>query len=180
MLRFKDFIAESTYKAQSGESEILHHLTPHKFDQFKPMSHFGTAQASRSLMKFRMDDDNVKGKAIIHHAVRLKLGNVRRIEDDQTNSGHRPDVVNDMLYQNKIISRKQYETNKKKGRSLTNYDLARTLKSNNIQTIAYKNEFEDPGSTSYIITDPKQVRRLQMNLNTKINFDRYKEFSDFD
>jgi hypothetical protein len=144
------------------------------------MSHFGTAQASRSLMKFRMDDDNVKGKAIIHHAVRIKLGNVRHMEDDQTNSGHRPDVVNDMLYQNKIISRKQYETNKKKGRSLTNYDLARTLKSNNIQTIAYKNEFEDPGSTSYIITDPKQVRRLQLNLNTKINFDRYKEFSDFD
>jgi hypothetical protein len=99
---------------------------------------------------------------------------VRHIEDDQTNSGHRPDVVNDMLYQNKIISRKQYETNKKKGRSLTNYDLAKTLKSNNIQTIAYKNEFEDPGSTSYIITDPKQVRRLQLNLNTKINFDRYK------
>jgi hypothetical protein len=180
MLRFRDFIAESTYKAHSGESEILHHLTPHKFDQFKPMSHFGTAQASRSLMKFRMDDDNVKGKAIIHHAVRLKLGNVRHMEADQTNSGHRPDVVNDMLYQNKIISRKQYETNKKKGRSLTNYDLARTLKSNNIQTIAYKNEFEDPGSTSYIITDPKQVRRLQLNLNTKINFNRYKEFSDFD
>jgi len=180
MIRFRDFIAESTYKAQSGESEILHHLTPHKFDKFKPMSHFGTAQASRSLMKFRMDDDNVKGKAIIHHAVRIKLGNVRHMEDDQTNSGHRPDVVNDMLYQNKIISRKQYETNKKKGRSLTNYDLARTLKSNNIQTIAYKNEFEDPGSTSYIITDPKQVRRLQLNLNTKINFNRYKEFSDFD
>ena len=73
MIRFRDFIAESTYKAQSGESEILHHLTPHKFDQFKPMSHFGTAQASRSLMKFRMDDDNVKGKAIIVLMLKLEL-----------------------------------------------------------------------------------------------------------
>lgn len=35
------------------------------------------------------------------------------------------------------------------------------LKRRKIDTIAYKNRVEDPGSTSYIITHPKQVRLLR-------------------
>jgi hypothetical protein len=175
MISFRNFITESTYKAQSCESEILHHLTPHKFDKFRPMSHFGTAKAARAVMKNKVDDEIVgKNDPINAMTVRIKLGNVRSIPDD--NLGHDPRDVNDLLYSHNHISKKQYETNKKKGNRLTNNDLAKCLRSNNIQTLKYKNQYEDPGSTSYIITDPNQVRKLRTSYNAKINLDRYESF----
>jgi hypothetical protein len=163
MLSFKKFIEESKeYKAQEGESEVLHHLSPYKFagTDFRPLSHFGTANASRDLVRNRkMSGDLGTGDEVHHHAVRIKLGKVAHLPDFE--GDHTPHDLNNMLLRAGHITQQQHQQNKVLKGDLTFKHVAKSLRKNGIHTLSYENVFEDPGSTSYMITHHSQVRPLR-------------------
>ena len=183
MKTFQEHLEESTYHAKEDESEIVHHLTSHKFDKFRPLSHFGSKGASREVMgqkEYDYDkDDNevpIDRKKLQHHVVRIKLGKVAHI-DDHGGEHNSPSDLSHTLHGHGHITPEQHKNHlelAKQGK-LTNDHIAKTLRSNGIHTLAYKNEVEDRGSTSYMITHHSQVRHLRTpGKNAKVNFDRVK------
>lgn len=153
MKTFKRFIIEIVYKPEKHESELLYHISPHDIESFNHLSHFGTKIAARQR-------GHEKGYTKLHqYTVRLKLGNVKNIDDTGSNEPY--DIV-DSLYNNGHISKDEHanlrntfdeyepETHAKK--------LSLFLRKKNIHTLSYINDFEDRGKKSYIITHPSQVR----------------------
>lgn len=153
-------------QAQPGESQVLHHAASGTIKDFHALSHFGTAVAARTRAAF-----NGAGTA---YSVRLKLGNVVHIPHDSGEHSH--EEITDALLKHNHIS-KEEQTNLHNSYKDKNYNdktkiLSKHLISKGINTVSYKNEMEDDGSTSYIITHPSQVRILKHG--TKINYDRHK------
>jgi hypothetical protein len=171
MISFKQFIEEDKrYKAQEGESEVLHHLSPNKFDpnDFRPLSHFGTAAASRDLIGQRRDflaqypDPNggPNYDDVHHHAIRIKLGKVVHLPDVE-GADHTPNVLSHLLHDEGHITPEQHKEHLNLKRDLKFDHIANTLRKNGIHTLSYTNTSEDPGSKSYMITDKSQVRPLR-------------------
>lgn len=166
MKTFKLFL-ESTYKAQDGESEIVHHVSPHNFNEFKPLSHFGSHEAARDIgRQIKSDTENFTqdgfgykkpedGK-LKYYSARIKLGNVAHVSDTQED--HIPAISHE-LHTNGHISKEDHEHIKG---NPTKENLLHILKKNNINTISYNNEFEgNKPSKSYMITHHSQVRVLK-------------------
>lgn len=185
MKTFKLFL-ESTYKAQDGESEILHHTSPHDFNEFKPFSHFGTKQAAGARAIDMFDGDTTKNKTNIY-SVRLKKGNEARIgdpklssfdiDDEDINPDEYTDKAKGYLYNLHTfghITKQEHDTLNKKYESMPDEEsrinhLSNYLRTNkNIHTLTYGNTEEDPGYDSHIITHPDQVRILRKSYG-KIN-----------
>ena len=175
MLNFKLFLESAEYKAKKGESEVVHHLTTSDFktNEFKPLSHFGTKEAARNVVKSKAEimgkePENVKAK---HHAVRIKLGKVAWIKDQ--GDDHSPQSLSRVLHKAGHITKQQREKHASLGRKLTHGRIADDLRKNGIHTLAYKNRVEDRGSTSYMITHSSQVRHLkstEADKSAKVNW----------
>jgi len=178
MLSFLQYLDESTRDAQEDESEIVHHLSPFKFKKFKPLSHFGTRQAAREIIKTRDEYFDEEGEPydldpskIYHYAAKIKLGNIAEIEDD--GEDHNPQTISYALHRAGHITDSQRNEHEKLGDELTNQHVVKALRENDIQTVSYKNAREDKGSTSYMITHPSQVRVIrQTGKYSKLNLDK--------
>jgi hypothetical protein len=170
MLSFLEYntLDESRYQPREGESEILHHVStsPKNFNIFRPMSHFGDADAARHFGKYSYTPH--------HYAVRIKLGRVHELSDssdspDFNNGGgsnHNPQMIANILHHEGIMSFEDYDNPK---HTQSHAAIARYIRSRGIDTLKYKNNEE--GGTSYIITHPNQVRVLKQSIPgyTKIN-----------
>jgi len=171
MKSFVEFLVESyKYKAQKGESEVLHHLTANKFDTFKSFSHFGTANAARSRAFSKPKVSNDTRKSDNMYSVRIKKGKTVDVDDLGTNT---PQDLAVSLHKRGHISTKEkkYVTGSS-SKSDAHHNLLDVLKARKIKTMRYKNEFEDPGKHSYIITHPDQVRVLRKKEHAKINLEK--------
>lgn len=184
MKTFKQWLNESSLKYQKQEYEhakIWHHSSPHGFDssELRPMSHFGTSKAARAratslkTSKKTSLDTVVKQKKakiesnVISARLKLKKGinlgrdlgenfTAHEIAHRLYNLGHLSDTEHEKL----IRSFKSKSANpKSKGFADNMQVLATHLKSKNIDHLKYKNDFEDPGSTSIIVVDPKETVR---------------------
>lgn len=162
MLSFAEFLLErAEYRSQDGESDVVHHASSHDFDEFRPLSHFGTASAARARAVTPGSDPR---EAKHLYSARIRTGNVVRIGDDSKN--HTPSSLLHSLHKAGHISVNNYIKLDDKMRASSDDGerskiLLDHLKRRKINTISYKNTVEDPGSTSYIITHPKQVRILR-------------------
>jgi hypothetical protein len=157
----KDLTESVRYLPSEGESPVVHHVSFDSFDRFKPMSHFGSKDAARGRAATFFYTD--QKKPMWMYTVRLKLGNVLVVDD--LPYGHQAyDTLKLIKRTNKIPKAAFSKLNRlirKKG-LLDNDLLADWLKNVcNINTLKYLNRWEDPGSYSYIITDPDQVRILK-------------------
>lgn len=175
MLSFKDFINESLeYLPKTGESEVVHHSSDKSFPSFNPLSHFGTANAARA----RAVSSGQSPKDSKHlYSARLNLGNVVNMGDDGEN--HTPHGILHSLHKAGHITVNNYLNMRNKMSAAENDEsrkdmLVKYLKRRKIDTIRYKNRVEDPGSTSYIITHPKQVRILRKSFSP-VNVSRGEE-----
>jgi len=191
MLTFKQLNESRDYQRKEGESKVLHHVTPVAFNKFKPMSHFGTANAARAVAadKFNMEKTNdlrmnrpiksltkkVNKTKFYSHSVRLKLGKVAHISDYE-GSQHSPSRVVDLLIKHKVLPIKATNSLLKKshdhlngGPPLTHNHIAKALNAHGIDTLKYKNHYEDEGKMSYIITRPDQVRTLRKKSKSNLN-----------
>ena len=179
--RFKRgiFAEESIYgRADDDESEVVHHVTPHKFSEFNPLSHFGTKKAA-GARAFALATDYEYGKPKKDNvfnalAARLRLGNVVDIDDTNTHTAW--DIAKSLCRKN-IISKEDRDAVPKESGPEADKILLNILKVYAIDTLRYTNDIEDPGSTSYIITDPSQVRILKRSNNAKINFEKYRKYN---
>ena len=179
--RFKRgiFAEESIYgRADDDESEVVHHVTPHKFSEFNPLSHFGTKKAA-GARAFALATDYEYGKPKKDNvfnalAARLRLGNVVDIDDTNTHTAW--DIAKSLCRRN-IISKEDRDVVPKEPGPAADKILLNILKVYAIDTLRYTNDIEDPGSTSYIITDPSQVRILKRSNNAKINFEKYRKYN---
>jgi hypothetical protein len=180
MMRFRRFIVEmrEVFKKREGESDVVYHATQHDFDNFKPLSHFGTNRAARARVStkwYRFPD----GKKEAPHpnskfntfAARLKLGNVVHLDDLKH---HTAKEYIDGLHKAGHLSDLEAKSHHnilwfKKNPEEQQQHVLGVLKEKGIDTIAYKNEYEHRGSQSYIITDPNQVRILHKTKGSKLN-----------
>ena len=178
MKSFLLFLESEEYRAKEGESEVVHHLTTKNFDpnSFRPLSHFGTKKAARDVIKNRVEletDKPIEKTKPKHHAVRLSLGNVVTVKDN--GDYHSPAAFSKSLHKAGHLDAKQAAAHERLGHNLTNKRIASDLRKNGIHTIKYKNNIEDPGSTSYMITHPSQVRPLRSTKpgqTAKVNWKR--------
>lgn len=163
---------ESTFGPRGNESEVVYHATPHNFVQFNPLSHFGTKKAAgaRALDLVTDYDRHIdpSDRKLNVIAARLNLGNVV----DITDSG-------DHTFRDLVIDLREggYITDSEAREVRNAQDLLELLDYKDIQTLRYTNEFEDPGSTSYIITNPAQVRVLRRSIPAHVNYEKYKKYN---
>jgi hypothetical protein len=175
MVRFKQFLVEKKeYQALPGESEVVHHSSFDNFDKFHPLSHFGTHKAARerhSTLKFGYPEDYDHLKPVTYTA-RLKLGHVVDLPD--VDADHSLYGIAHQLHSAGHISEKQRDHlhNTLKGLGDKSHQFGHELNKMGINTMRYENEAEDPGSKSYIITHPDQVRILKKSVGAKININR--------
>lgn len=173
MLTFIQFITEKAeYKAQEGETSVVHHASDQDFTEFRPLSHFGTASAARARAVSLGKTHEPKKL----YTARIRTGNVVRIGDDAEN--HTPASILHSLHKAGHVSIGHYIKMDDKMRAASSEGertklLTDFLKRRKINTITYKNRVEDPGSTSYIITHPSQVRLLRKT-TAPINVERGK------
>jgi hypothetical protein len=162
MLSFSEFLLEKAeYNAQEGESSVVHHASDQDFDQFRPLSHFGTANAARA--RAVSNSSNASQPKNLYTA-RIKLGKVAHIVDNGDN--HSPESILHGLHMAGHVTAAHYDKYYDKMRSATSHAdktkiVLDVLKKRKINTIAYKNRVEDPGSRSYMITHPSQVRLIR-------------------
>lgn len=156
MKSYRQFL-ESSYAARDNESEIVHHVSPSQkdFSTFRPMSHFGSAAAARSIAK--AVSDMLDNPRIHHYSARISLGKVHELPDDHDGYGetHSPDSIARVLHKQGIISREEAS---EPTHTRNHASIARLVRSKGIHTLRYRNNIE--GGHSYIITHPSQVRIL--------------------
>jgi hypothetical protein len=118
--------------------------------------------------------------AVWIYTARLNLGNVLEIED--LAHEHSAYSLLSLIKDTEKLPKEAFQKLKKqinKAGYLNDMILAKWLRDNGINTLMYKNVWEDPGSTSYIITDPNQVRILKKSkaiLNYKRGFDKLSDW----
>lgn len=169
MKSFREFLGENVaWRQQDGESEIVHHVTHNSFSKFLPFSHFGSHGAARAVgSDKRISNDDISMR---HIAARIKLGNVAHIKDTPHHDGH---SIAKLLHDAGHFSDNDMRDFNQTGLDRHEF-IKKRLKQKGINTLAYKNEYEDKGSTSYMITHPSQVRVLRKTKKTYINYSRGK------
>lgn len=182
MLSFKEFIQEKAeWNKEEDESEVLHHSSEHDFQQFRPLSHFGTKNAARARAYDIGTSEHDSPPDFHHYTVRLKIKKSAEVKD---RGEHHPEGIASDLKAGGHINQEELSAFRKKMKGLPNSNsnqahLLDLLKSKGIDTLHYQNKIEDQGSKSYIITDPKQVRILRKG-KSAINADRGKKSLSMD
>lgn len=191
MKSFKNFLDENSYSAKEGESEIVHHATPHSFDIFNRFSHFGTKNAARAraytltsekkLSKKELDKPENRTYNI--HSGRINLGNVAEINDVGNFTPER--ILNSLLKNNHITKEEHadwigdhenYDTDHNgKPTNFSGNALLSLLRQKNINTLKYKNNVEDVGNYSYVTTEKNQFRRIRKS-SSPLNLERGKKY----
>lgn len=82
MKKLREILESKEWSSQEGESEVLHHVSPHNFKEFRPFSHFGTADAARTIAQ---QNDIEKSH---NYTVRLKMGKVLDANIDLAHHGY--------------------------------------------------------------------------------------------
>jgi len=168
---FEYLLEKAEYQAQPDESEVVHHASDHDFTEFHPLSHFGTSNAARARAVFNIVTAS-RPKNL--YTARIKLGKVAHIVDD--GNDHTPEYILHGLHDAGHITSNHYDKTFEKMKNTPSVEgrkkiVLDTLKKRKINTIIYKNRIEDPGSNSYIITHPSQVRILSRS-TSRVNVRR--------
>lgn len=150
------------YKPHPDEmDEILYHTSQHDWDWPHPFTHFGTKRAARE----RHWGSGYKEKGpSFQYSVRLKKGKIAEIDD--MHGEHKYHDILDSLYDHRHISREEYDDTRNQlwggGNHVENaYILSKLLKQKGITALKYTNQFEHPGSKSYMNVTSNGVRVLR-------------------
>jgi len=142
------------------EEEIAYHGTTDDIVEFHPLTHFGTEKAAKDRMTYKKIKD---GKI---YKVDLDIKNPLTIKDFAGN--HYDRVYAFTLRDKKLISQEEMEfiTTENNPQELRKRLLDK-LRDLGIDGFAYKNRYEDKGSLSYVIVDPRQVKVLSVEPATE-------------
>ena len=167
MITFKEYLEEAK------NLTIAYHSTPHKFKEFRTLSHFGSKKAAQdryndlSQNGYYDSEDSIgigpakKISKITNYKAHIDLGNTLHLKDEEQ-LDHM--AILGQMKKKGIITPEEhskiYKNNKSANRTKFATDVAKLIRSKGYHSITYENEFEDPGSKSYIITHPSQIKRL--------------------
>lgn len=177
--QLRQIVENKNWKPENDdESEVLYHVSPHDFTQFRPFSHFGTSYAARTIADQSYDSDFNKHEKTHNYTVRLKMGKVLDANIDLAHHGFEfdhPTAYATVLHREGHIDHRDHtrlqEKLKAEPELVKQYELlANHVRKMGYNTIRYTNHMEDEGSKSYVITHPSQVRILKktygpLNLN---------------
>lgn len=155
---------------------VSFHNTIHDTKKFGPLSHFGTKQAANDRSTFIYKDaqnttwsskDEYLPK--FQHKVDIDLGKTFVCDDigDHTTKRLLDHLIKKGMFtseEGKKISKEMITAFKSGGDEKF---LADAIRAKGYNTLKYKNTEEDAGSTSYIITDPKQIKIIKSIKNPK-------------
>ena len=157
-----------------ADSVIAYHASVQgALSAFVPLTHFGSREAALHRARGLAET----GQPVTLYEVRLVIGALRQISDlpsGDRSARHSWLRLADHLHYDtspRVISAQERDrilaaaapAGSKSAAGITM--LVAILRARGIDTLAYANRFEDPGSISWIITDPAQVtiiRRSQL------------------
>ncbi len=145
------FKEEVSLTEDKSINTVAYHGSTDDITEFRPFSHFGSEKAAHD----RMDYKKVKSGKV--YKVELNINNPLTIKDF-------PGVHYDRLYafelrDKKLISQEEMEyiTTEQDPQELRKRLLSK-LSDLGIDGFVYKNRYEDKGNLSYVITDPRQAK----------------------
>jgi len=135
--------------------EAYHGTFQPTLDKFNSLSHFGTLQAAEDRLKAKARREKIKTPGRIYQ-VTLDIKNPFVAKDFA--GVHSPTHFAFDLKDRKLISQEEMEAiTSLAGEPGQVPALVKKLRELGFDSIAYKNKYEDKGSTSYVILDPAQV-----------------------
>jgi hypothetical protein len=145
-MRAREFVTENF-----ADGIRAYHGGPAGITRFRPLTHFGSEQAARSRMAKKKIDGQV-------YEVELSIRNPAVIRDFA--GVHAPTQFAFALNDAGIIDHDEMKTvTGLMGQPDRQTPiLVKLLQSKGYDGIAYRNRYEDPGHTSYVILDPDQAR----------------------
>lgn len=158
-----EMIEESN--AQYAPSGYLYHGTTKNVSGFSPFSHFGTIGAATDRLD-DLDDGSWDYNKKNIYQVKLNMKNPANLGRDLQENHTLKEYVYGLLDMG-VISREEFD-------SISDLkQLIDLIKSKGYDGLFYYNGTEDPGSRSYVILDPSQVKIVDvMNLGTKKGYDK--------
>lgn len=149
---------------ESKPSGYLYHGTIKNVSAFYPFSHFGTIGAATDRLDHLNDGSNYDKMNI--YQVKLNIKNPANLGRDINDNHSLKDYVKGLL-SSEIISSEEVK-------SISDLkQLIDLIKSKGYDGLFYYNGTEDPGSISYVIFDPSQVKVIDvMNLSTKEGYNK--------
>lgn len=143
---FDTWFAGSVVVNRDGSPMICYHGTSSDFNEFHPLSHFGTAKAA----SHRLRDLNMRdGSRTI--PVYLAISDPLRVTDQ--------DASDEATFINSVAAGRYHDADidinvmRRKG-------VAKALEHAGYDGMVYKNRMEDRGRDSWVVLSPKQVRSI--------------------
>ena len=169
---FKNWFAGSQVTDQTGKPLLCYHGTHNsEFDEFAPLSHFGTANAAndRLMISLQNCDDRNHAHLDGQHVrpVYLSIKNPYHYEDDGEDHPAAYSVI-DQMRNSGEATQDEHEhimSFQRRGRDVSlqqrwsqlSEAFIEYMRSKGYDGLTYNNKIEDPGSKSWAIFDPKQV-----------------------
>ena len=145
--------------AHMSEPTQVFHGTRTKFDQFDPFSHFGTKRAATDRLKQTKDSaESARGMRRVLQR-RIAPGRFATIEDN-TGPADIEDLMQQLWRRGDLDERDLVpvrEAMQWGDDALAKSRLQKALNEKGIVALKYKNAVEDPGSTSFIVPDPRNI-----------------------
>ena len=147
---------------ESKNSDRYYHGTRKDLDGFRPLTHFGTFRAAYDRLLDTNTGSNTKNQKI--YQVTLDIKNPVELQDISKN--HK---LSDWISMMKL---QEYITSEEAESISTPRQLIKLLINKGYDGINYMNEWEDPGSDSYVIFKPEQVK-----IKDVITFDQQRKIT---
>ena len=151
-MRAREFITE---RAEGGPIRAYHGTFQPTIERFQPLSHFGTLAAAEERLRFKGKKEGRNQPGRIYQ-VALDIKRPFRVRDFA--GIHSPTHFAFDLRQAGLIDQEEMlAITRLAGEDGQAQALIRKLQDLGFDSMVYRNKYEDPGSESYVITDPSQV-----------------------
>jgi hypothetical protein len=151
-------IAASAVRDWDGNLRLVHHATDRSYDlnDMAPFTHFGTRRAARDRAELQVAVEGSEGEFRTISAW-LDIRNPLMIEDvpDEHNSLHLAESIREVRPE--IIPDEDFNEMFEMEAGDSDEFLLEILQEAGIDGLCYRNDYEDPGSKSWIIFDASQV-----------------------
>ena len=151
-MRAREFVTE---QAAAGPITAYHGTFQPSIQNFAPLSHFGTLAAAEERLRFKGKKEGRNQPGRIYQ-VTLDIKRPFRVRDFA--GIHSPTHFAFDLRQAGLIDQEEMlAITRLAGEAGQAQALIRKLRDLGFDGMIYRNKYEDPGSESYVITDPSQV-----------------------
>lgn len=151
-MRAREFV---TKQAATGPITAYHGTFQPRIERFAPLSHFGTLAAAEERLRFKGKKEGISQPGRIYQ-VTLDIKRPFRVRDFA--GIHSPTHFAFDLRQAGLIDQEEMlAITRLAGDTRQGQALIDKLRELGFDGMIYRNKYEDPGSESYVITDPSQV-----------------------